>query len=107
MVISLERGADCLHTVQLMPLPSQNPQHLLRHLNPDWFYLSGTDSAGCPGKEAVKCACVVAAHRKAANASDDFIASQTVLYFWPTIILPFTVNYWQPVVHFIISPKIE
>ena len=88
-------------------LPSQNPQHLMRHLNPDWFYLSGTDSAGCPGKEAVKCACVVAAHRKAANASDDFIASQTVLYFWPTIILPFTINYWQPVVHFIISPKIE
>ena len=21
---------------------SQNPGHLLRHLNPDWFYLSGT-----------------------------------------------------------------
>jgi len=25
VVICLERGADCLHTVQLMPLPSQNP----------------------------------------------------------------------------------
>jgi len=25
MVICLERGADCLHMVQLMPLPSQNP----------------------------------------------------------------------------------
>ena len=24
MVICLERGADCLHMVQLMPLPSQN-----------------------------------------------------------------------------------
>jgi len=22
---------------QLMPLPSQNPHHLLPHLNPDWF----------------------------------------------------------------------
>ena len=25
MVICLERAADCLHMVQLMPLPSQNP----------------------------------------------------------------------------------
>jgi len=25
VVICLERGADCLHIVQLMPLPSQNP----------------------------------------------------------------------------------
>jgi len=25
VVNCLERGADCLHTVQLMPLPSQNP----------------------------------------------------------------------------------
>jgi len=25
VVICLERGADCLHMVQLMPLPSQNP----------------------------------------------------------------------------------
>ena len=30
LVICLERGADCLHMVQLMPLPSQN---LLPHLN--------------------------------------------------------------------------
>ena len=30
-------------------------QHrLLPHLNPDWFYLSGTGLPGCPGKEAVK-----------------------------------------------------
>jgi len=28
MVISLERGADCLHMVQLMPLPSQTPSPL-------------------------------------------------------------------------------
>jgi len=34
-------GADCLHMVQLMPLPSQNPI-ILWQLNPDWFYLSGT-----------------------------------------------------------------
>ena len=42
MVICLERGADCLHMVQLMPLPFQIPRHLLPHLNQDWFYLSGT-----------------------------------------------------------------
>jgi len=39
VVICLERGADDLHVVHLMPLPSQN---LSPHLNPDWFYLSGT-----------------------------------------------------------------
>jgi len=40
----LERDADCLHMVQLMPLPSQNLIISLPHLNlnPDWFYLSGT-----------------------------------------------------------------
>ena len=42
MVICLERGADCLHMVQVMPLPFQNPHHLLPHLNTDWFYVSGT-----------------------------------------------------------------
>jgi len=30
------------------------PHHLLPHLNPDWFYLSGTGLPGCPGKEVVK-----------------------------------------------------
>ena len=25
VVVYLERGADCLHVVQLMPLPSHNP----------------------------------------------------------------------------------
>ena len=42
MVICVERGADCSHMVQLMPLPSAKPHNLLPHLNPDWFYLSGT-----------------------------------------------------------------
>ena len=41
MVVCLDRGADCLHMVQLMPLHPQTPS-LLPHLNPDWFYLSGT-----------------------------------------------------------------
>ena len=43
MLICLERGADDLHMVQLMQLP---PRHLLLHIKPDWFNLSG---AGLPG----------------------------------------------------------
>jgi len=46
VVICLERGADCLHIVQLMPLPSPNPMVSCLVYNPDWFYLSGT---GLPG----------------------------------------------------------
>ena len=54
-VICLERGADCLHMVQLMPLPFPKPRHHLPHLNPDWFYLSRYLAyPGCPGKEAIK-----------------------------------------------------
>ena len=41
MVICLERGADCLHIVQLMPLYPKH--HLLPHLNPGCMvYLSVT-----------------------------------------------------------------
>ena len=39
MVICLERGADYLHMIQLMPLHPK-PRHLLPRLNPDFFYLS-------------------------------------------------------------------
>ena len=55
MVICLEQGADCLHTVLLMPVNPKTPS-FLPCLNPDWFYLSGTGFLvpGCPGKEAVK-----------------------------------------------------
>ena len=45
MVTCLQRGADCLHMVQLMPLHPETPSSLA-HLNPDWFYLSDT---GLPG----------------------------------------------------------
>jgi len=41
VVICLERGADCLHVVQLMPLPSQTPSSLASFKS-DWFYHSGT-----------------------------------------------------------------
>ena len=40
MVMCLERGAGCLHMVQLMPVPSQSPI-ISCHLTRDWFYLSG------------------------------------------------------------------
>jgi len=52
VVICLEQGADCLHMVQLMPLPSENL--LLPHLNPDRFYLTGTSLPRLSGIEAVK-----------------------------------------------------
>jgi len=45
VVICLERGADCLHVVQLMPLPSQNPPSSLALLKsrlflPFWYRLT-------------------------------------------------------------------
>jgi len=33
---------------------ASKPHDLLPHLNPDWFYFSGTAYQGCPGKEAIK-----------------------------------------------------
>ena len=47
MVICLERGADDLHMVQLMPLPSH---HLLHQQNPEWFIFLVPAYPGCPGK---------------------------------------------------------
>jgi len=35
VVVCLERGADCLHMAQLIPLHPK-PRHLLPHLNPHW-----------------------------------------------------------------------
>ena len=59
MVICLERGANDLHMVRLMPLP---PRHLLLQQNPEWFILLVPAYPGCPGKKAVKwlCVCVCA-----------------------------------------------
>ena len=55
MVICLERGANDLRVVQLMPLP---PRYLLLQQNPEWFILLVPAYPGCPGKEAVKRLCV-------------------------------------------------
>ena len=47
MVICLERSANDLHMVQLMPLA---PHHLLLQQNPEWFILLVPAYPGCPGK---------------------------------------------------------
>ena len=51
MIIYLERGANDLHMVQLMPLP---PHHLLLQKNPEWFTFLLSAYPGCPGKKAIK-----------------------------------------------------
>jgi len=38
MVMYLKRGADCPADATAIP----KPHRLLPHLNPDWFYVSGT-----------------------------------------------------------------
>jgi len=47
----LERGANDLHMVQLMPLPSHD---LLLHQNSEWFTFLVPAYPGCAGKAAVK-----------------------------------------------------
>jgi len=51
VVIFLERGANGLCMVQLMPLP---PHHLLLQENPEWFTFLVPAYPGCPGKKAIK-----------------------------------------------------
>ena len=55
MVICLERGADYLHMVQLMPLHPKTPPSLVSYKSKLVFFtfLVPADP-GCPGKEAVK-----------------------------------------------------
>jgi len=54
MVICLERGADCLHMVQLMPLPSQNPVISCLVLFQTGLTFLVPAYPGCLGKEAIK-----------------------------------------------------
>jgi len=51
VVISLERGANDLHMVQLMSLP---PNHLLLQKNPEWFTFLMLAYPGCSRKKAIK-----------------------------------------------------
>ena len=67
MVVCLERGADCLHMVQLMSLPSKKPRHLLPRINPDWFYLSHTGLPRLSWKKAIKHSLTTREFRKAVN----------------------------------------
>jgi len=53
VVICLERGADCLHIVQLMSLLSQNPVISCLILIQTGFTFLVPAYPGCPGKEAV------------------------------------------------------
>jgi len=52
VIICLEWGADCLHMVQLMPLPSQTPSSVTPFKSRLLAY------PGCPGKEANGCSSV-------------------------------------------------
>ena len=69
MVICLERGANDLHMVQLMPLP---PRHLLLQQNPEWFILLLPAYPGCPGKKAVKRWCLLCVF-------DSFISERSII----------------------------
>ena len=51
MVACLERGANDLHVVQLMPLP---PKCLILQQNPEWFIVLVPVYPGCPGKMLLK-----------------------------------------------------
>ena len=56
MVICLERDANDLHMVQLMPLP---PHHVLLQQNQEWWFIRLVPAyPGCPGKKAVERLCV-------------------------------------------------
>jgi len=68
MVICLERGADCLHMVKLVP---KTPSSLasFKHLNPYWFYLSGTDLTRLSWKRGRQTGVVVVVIAAAAAAA--------------------------------------
>ena len=55
MVICLQRGANNLHMVQLMPLP---PHHLLLHQNPEWLSFWYRPTQVVLEKKAVKRSCI-------------------------------------------------
>jgi len=52
VVICLERGADCLHMVQLMPVPSPSSLASVKYRLVKTFLVPAYP--GCPVKEAVK-----------------------------------------------------
>jgi len=53
VVICLQRGADCLHMVQLMPLHPQTPSSHASFKSRLVFTFLVPTYPGCPGKEAI------------------------------------------------------
>jgi len=51
VVICLERGANDMRMVPLVPL---TPYHLLLDYNPEWFTFLVRAYPGCSGKKAIK-----------------------------------------------------
>ena len=81
MVIGLERGVDCLHMVQLMPLPSQNHISLAsfqsRLVLPFWYQLTQVVLENRPLNECNSICCPTnrmpttnPQHRISLNATD-------------------------------------
>ena len=54
VVVCLERGADCLHMVQLMPMPPQTTKSLALFQFRLIFAFLIPAYTGCPRKEAAK-----------------------------------------------------
>ena len=54
MDICLEQGADCLHMVQMMPLPPETPLSLASFKSRLVLTFLVPAYPGCPGKEAVE-----------------------------------------------------
>ena len=54
MVVCLEQDADCLHIGPADATAIPKHQQFLPHLNPDWFYLSGTVLPRLFWKKAIK-----------------------------------------------------
>jgi len=53
-LICMERGANCMHMVQLMPVPSKTPSSLALFKIPTGFTFLVPAYPGCPRKEANK-----------------------------------------------------
>jgi len=53
VLICLERDADCFAYCPAYATAMPKPHHLVPHLNPDWFNLSGTHLPTYPGRPRV------------------------------------------------------
>ena len=88
VVLCLERGANDLHMVQLMPLP---PHHLLLQQNPEWFILLVPAYPGCPGKRLLK-VCVCVFH---SVVSWEILASVHAVVAWACALVSLVIKNWD------------